>query len=126
MPAAVVKDGTVTPKFRQGKISPPFLMAKFSPGEIPPPPVREGFSGCLVDLGDAMGMPGKGAVPGYQEGRAGADRRLEVGLLSVGWRGRQTSPRAHILSDCWGPGHGAEPKQAQSNLRCHPSCGRTG
>ena len=39
MPAAVVKDGTVTPKFRQGKISPPFLTAKFSPGEIPPPPV---------------------------------------------------------------------------------------
>ena len=45
MPAAVVKDGTVTPKFRQnfarenfasflnGEIFP----AKFSPGEIPPP-----------------------------------------------------------------------------------------
>ena len=44
MPAAVVKDGTVTPKFRQGKISPPFLTAKFSPakfspGESSPPPV---------------------------------------------------------------------------------------
>ena len=37
MPAAVVKDGTVMPKFRQGKISPLFLTAKFSPGEIPPP-----------------------------------------------------------------------------------------
>ena len=36
MPAAVVKDGTVTPKFRQGKISPPFLTAK------PPPPVALG------------------------------------------------------------------------------------
>ena len=43
MPAAVVKDGTVTPKFRQGKISPPFLTAKFSPrnsplAKFPPPP----------------------------------------------------------------------------------------
>ena len=37
MPAAVVKDGTVTPKFRQGKISPPFLTAKFSPRNSPPP-----------------------------------------------------------------------------------------
>ena len=35
MPAAVVKDGTVTPKFRQGKISPPFLTAKFSPRNSP-------------------------------------------------------------------------------------------
>ena len=43
MPAAVVKDGTVTPKFRQGKISPPFLTAKFSPRNSPlakfPPPL---------------------------------------------------------------------------------------
>ena len=44
MPAAVVKDGTVAPKFRQGKISPPFLTAKFSPrnsplAKFPPPPV---------------------------------------------------------------------------------------
>ena len=49
MPAAVVKDGTVTPKFRQGKISAPFLTAKFSPRNSPlakfPPPLyrwREG------------------------------------------------------------------------------------
>ena len=35
MPAAVVKDGTVTPKFRQGKFSPPFLTAKFSPRNSP-------------------------------------------------------------------------------------------
>ena len=35
MPAAVVKDGTVMPKFRQGKISPPFLTAKFSPRNSP-------------------------------------------------------------------------------------------
>ena len=45
MPAAVVKDGTVTPKFRQGKISPPFLTAKFSPQNSPlaksPPPVPQ-------------------------------------------------------------------------------------
>ena len=45
MPAAVVKDGTGTPKFRQGKISPPFLTAKFSPrnsplAKSPPPLVR--------------------------------------------------------------------------------------
>ena len=43
MPAAVVKDGTVTPKFRQGKISPPFLTAKFTPGEIPPPCTSQKF-----------------------------------------------------------------------------------
>ena len=35
MPAAVVKHGTVTPKFRQGKISPLFLTAKFSPRNSP-------------------------------------------------------------------------------------------
>ena len=41
MPAAVVKDGTVMPKFRQGKFSPLFLTAKFSPRNSPlanPPP----------------------------------------------------------------------------------------
>ena len=44
MPADVVKDGTVMPKFRQGKISPLFLTAKFSPRNSPlaksPPPPR--------------------------------------------------------------------------------------
>ena len=47
MPAAVVEDGTVTPKFRQGKISPPLLTAKISPrnspvAKFPPPP-------CMVE-----------------------------------------------------------------------------
>ena len=44
MPAAVVKDGTVMPKCRQGKISPLFLTAKFSPGENFPTPVLLGQS----------------------------------------------------------------------------------
>ena len=56
MPAAVVKDGTVTPKFRQGKISPPFLTAKFSPRNSPlaksPPPV------VLPEGGGAGWQPG--------------------------------------------------------------------
>ena len=41
MPAAVVKDGTVTPKFRQGKISTPFLTAK-----SPPPCMSMAHGGC--------------------------------------------------------------------------------
>ena len=53
MPAAVVKDGTVTPKFRQGKISPPFLTAKFSPrnsplAKFPPPPVKLAVTNSLT------------------------------------------------------------------------------
>ena len=59
MPAAVVKDGTVMPKFRQGKISPPFLTAKFSPGEIPPPPLYGHFG-----LGrGGRGIWGRGPPP---------------------------------------------------------------
>ena len=55
MPAAVVKDGTVTPKFRQGKISPPFLTAKFSPrnsplAKISPPLYSHGTSLALCAL----------------------------------------------------------------------------
>ena len=65
MPAAVVKDGTVTPKFRQGKISPPFLTAKFSPrnsplAKFPPPlyqPATEQWPGW------ALGRPLVGSLP---------------------------------------------------------------
>ena len=58
MPAAVVKDGTVTPKFRQGKISPPFLTAKFSPRNSPlaksPPPVGNYLEGLGTTLGQVL------------------------------------------------------------------------
>ena len=59
MPAAVVKDGTVTPKFRQGKISPPFLTAKFSPRNSPlakfPPPLYLAHSSVLHFIAKGQG-----------------------------------------------------------------------
>ena len=64
MPAAVVKDGTVTPKFRQGKISPPFLTAKFSPRNSPlakfPPPLYSLKAPPKNKTPNASGVPCQG------------------------------------------------------------------
>ena len=119
MPAAVVKDGTVTPKFRQGKISPPFLTAKFSPRNSPlakfsPPPVDgrrrssevvrlcscvdgcRGMSSIVEGCESSRGVTAvdsPGVVPVLLTGVRGCEESWEVGQRLKGQRLLHQEPR---------------------------------